>query len=252
MNKTSAELLHYTIEGSGPTLVLIHGFLESNSMWEPLQLENNFTCIKVEIPGHGKSRMSHFEESMEFIANCLQLTLKKLNVDMFDIIGHSMGGYVALEYVETYGLSGKLILLHSNFWEDDAQKKNDRLRVSEIVKTNKNLFLQEALPALFLEPKKHFTLINAMLSEAKKMKATNISKCALAMRNRKDHKKTLISFGSRIFIIQGEKDKLVTLEKMKAELSELPNKIVIIPNVGHMGQHENPKLIRNEIKNFLA
>jgi pimeloyl-ACP methyl ester carboxylesterase len=251
MRKDKSEILHYSIEGAGPNLILIHGFLESNAMWEPLNLGEHYTCIKIELPGHGISKVKNFEASIPFMASCINTTLKSLGLKQFDMIGHSLGGYVLLEYAQNYGLAQKLILLHSNFWEDDEQKKIDRQRVADIVIKNKNFFLNEALPALFLNPKKHFTVINNLLTIAKKMKAKDIVSASIAMQQRKNHKKTLTQFSDKIFIIQGEKDKLVPLIKMKEMTLNLKNKMVIIPGVGHMGQHEKPTKVRKEILNFL-
>ena len=166
----SAKELNFSIEGEGPNLVLIHGFLESNRMWDPLKLEEDFQCIKIELPGHGESKITNPERTIAFMAECIKSTLDSLKIEEFSLIGHSLGGYVALEFASLFGLTGKLILLHSNFWEDDAQKKIDRQRVANIVLKNKNLFLNEALPALFIQPKKHFSVINNLLLEAKKMK----------------------------------------------------------------------------------
>jgi len=251
MNKDKSEILHYSIEGTGPNLVLIHGFLESNTMWEPLLLGEYYTCIKIELPGHGDSKVENFEASIPFMASCINATLESLKIKEFDMIGHSLGGYVLLEYAQTYGLAQKIILLHSNFWEDDKQKKINRQRVADIVIKNKNLFLNEALPGLFLNPKKHFTVLNNLLAAAKKMDPKDIISSSIAMQQRKSHKNTLAQFSDKIFIIQGEKDKLVPLAKMKEMTLGLKNKMIIIPGVGHMGQHEKPSIVREEILNFL-
>lgn len=248
----SNEILNYSIEGNGTNLVLIHGFLESNSMWKSLHLEDRFTCIKIELPGHGTSTLENNENTIQFMAECVRKTLESIQIFDFDMLCHSLGGYVALEYAYNYGLEGKLILLHSNFWEDDDQKKIDRQRVANIVLKNKNMFLNEALPALFVEPKKHFTEINNLLNEAKKMTAKSIADTSLSMQNRNNHTRTLKKFTSQIHIIQGELDRLVPLVKMRKMMCDLKNSIVVLPKTGHMGQHENPKLVRSAIDNFLG
>lgn len=250
MNNSVNEL-NFSIEGSGPNLVLLHGFLESNKMWEPLQLEKDFTCIKIELPGHGGSLVENIEQTISFMAECVKLTLNSLKIEGFNLIGHSLGGYVALEYISQFDLTGKLILLHSNFWEDDAQKKIDRQRVANIVQKNKGLFLSEALPALFVEPRKHFTVINALIIEAKKMTAEAIADCSLAMQKRQDHSKTMKKFSSEISIIQGEIDRLIPVDKMQEMLKGLKNEMIVIPDSGHMGQHENTIKVRSTILKLL-
>jgi pimeloyl-ACP methyl ester carboxylesterase len=250
MNNSCKEL-NYSLRGTGPFLVVIHGFLESNSMWDPLHLEEDFTCVRIELPGHGSSNVENSEQTISFMSECLNLTIEKIGLLEFDIIGHSLGGYVALEYVSKFDLSGKLILLHSNFWEDDARKKIDRQRVANIVLKNKNLFLNEALPGLFIDPKKHFTIINNLLLSAKKMLATSIADCSIAMQKRRNHEATMNKHHSTIKLIQGEFDRLVPPKKMEEMLVGMKNELIIIPDAGHMGQHENTALVKKAILGLL-
>lgn len=249
--RNSGELLPIEIAGSGPFLVMIHGFLESNTMWEKLGLENHFTTVKIELPGHGKSPFICDETSISYAATQVKKVLEANEIQEFHLIGHSLGGYVALEFASLFGLAGKLILMHSNFWQDDVQKQKDRDRVAKIVKTNKGLFLQEAIPALFLEPKKQFSAINNLLLEAKTIKSQSIANCSIAMKNRKDHAQTVVKFRSELLIIQGEKDKLVPAPKMLEKCAELDLNVASVKNCGHMGQHEKPLIIQKMIVGFL-
>lgn len=251
MNNPTSKL-HVSIEGKGPNLVLLHGFLESNEMWAPLQLESNFTCIKIELPGHGESDVENVEKTIAFMAKCVKTTLDSIAIHDFHFLGHSMGGYVALEFVANFDWSGQLVLLHSNFWEDDEKKKLDRQRVADIVMENKNLFLQEAIPALFLAPKMHFVAINSLLTSAKKMKASAIAESALSMQKRRNHRDLLLQYPNKIALVQGEEDKLVPLSVMKEKFFGLKNELIVIPSVGHMGQYENSSVIRQVLLDLFS
>ncbi|MFA7272599.1 MAG: alpha/beta hydrolase [Crocinitomicaceae bacterium] len=247
----SGELLPIEIAGKGPFLVLIHGFLEANTMWENLGLENHFTTVKIELPGHGKAPFIWEEQTISYAATQVKKVLEANQIQEFHLMGHSLGGYVALEFASLFGLPEKLILMHSNFWQDDAQKQKDRERVAKIVKTNKSLFLQEAIPALFLEPKKQFSAINNLLLEAKTIKSQSIANCSIAMKDRKDHTQTVVKFRAELLIIQGEKDKLVPAHKMLKICAELSLNVTAVKNCGHMGQHEKPLIIQKTIVGFL-
>ena len=67
--------------------------------------------------------------------------MSQLQLVEYSIISHSMGGYVGLEILNQEDIPHELLLMHFIFWEDPAQKKSDRLRVSTIVYQKKEAFL---------------------------------------------------------------------------------------------------------------
>ncbi|MGB1453669.1 MAG: alpha/beta fold hydrolase, partial [Crocinitomicaceae bacterium] len=145
--------MHYKVFGEGPVVLFLHGFLESMSMWDYLPLKD-FRCKKVfiDLPGHGNSKiLNNAEPSIESMANEVILILKKEKIKKFHIVGHSMGGYIALSIKEKYKECKKVILLNSNYWSDSESKKKDRDRVCKIAFKAKDYFLNEAIPNLFTD-----------------------------------------------------------------------------------------------------
>ena len=65
--------IHYKVEGKGDALVLLHGFLESSTMWNSLMpvLSKRFKVISVDLPGHGKSGVFGDTHSMQLMADCI-------------------------------------------------------------------------------------------------------------------------------------------------------------------------------------
>ncbi len=119
-------MLYSTGFGSGPVLVFIHGFLESSTMWDVLPLKLiNHRCVFIDLPGHGKSALENTPEdpSICWMADQVISTLEELGINSFSIVGHSMGGYVALEVKRLIPGCRKVVLLNSNFWDDGEQKK---------------------------------------------------------------------------------------------------------------------------------
>ncbi len=245
-------LLSYKIAGEGNPLVLLHGFLESTTMWEYLELQTNFQLVLIDLPGHGQSAHTPTCTSIEHMASCVQFTLTEIGLKNFDLIGHSMGGYVALSFVEQFGIHGQLILLNSNSWTDDTQKQADRLRVANLVLHNKNLFIREAIPGLFTDSKKYSKEIASLKKEALAIPAEHIAACSVAMRNRKDQEATLLLLKNKISIFQGELDKLCPLQKMETLTKKLKLNCVLIPNAGHMSYIESPCAVREAIVEALA
>ena len=92
-------MLHYKISGAGPVVVFLHGFLESSTMWDFLPLsELQVKKVMIDLPGHGASaEIEEFPPSIEVFADQVSEVVDQLDISAYDLVGHSMGGYVALE-----------------------------------------------------------------------------------------------------------------------------------------------------------
>ena len=244
-----AKLLHYQLVGEGPLTVFLHGFLESSTMWEPLNLnELPGTKLLIDLPGHGKSPLFDRSEvpSMKFMADEVAKVISKINPTQYRIAGHSMGGYVALELfantLEGTPKPSHITLLNSNCWSDSEAKQADRLRVARIAYTGKELFINEAIPNLFARPEEFQKEIVALKLEAKAMTSEAIAYAALAMRTRDDYTGLVLKNLACFKIIHGALDRLVSVEEINQRLSpELGQKkpeITILPNAGHMAHWE--------------
>ncbi len=246
------DLLNYRVIGEGYPVVLLHGFLESIDMWKYLSFEKEFLCVLIDLPGHGDSlNFSNSMISMKAMAIEVRKVMDELNITEYSVIGHSMGGYVGLELKHMDKRCQKLVLLNSNFWQDSELKKEDRGRVAEIVKQNKNLFLYEAIPNLFNHPEKYNEDIKSIIATAKKMQASAIGAISKAMANRSSFIDALPSLKNNILVIQGEFDEIVPLQKMKDALSDFPELAVHIVECGHMAHIEKTELTQGLIGAFL-
>jgi pimeloyl-ACP methyl ester carboxylesterase len=250
-------LLNYTLKkgkSSEVTVVFIHGFLESKSMWNNFSFENfSFDSILVDLPGHGLSPNEDEQEpSIDYFSSMLKELIEDLKLTKVSIVGHSMGGYVALNFKHAYpDICNKIILLNSNFWTDSELKKRDRLRVVDIVNKNKSIFINEAIPNLFVNKDLHEHEIQELIKEANGLDAVNISYASLAMRNRKDYKNLLEVYFNDIYILQGEKDSIVLKSEMKERLLSLNVKFDVIKGTGHMSHIEQKNIVEKLISNFI-
>ncbi len=235
------DLLNYRVFGNGHPVVFLHGFLEDVSMWEFVTSQQiPFQAICIDLPGHGLSQLTDDSPSLAFMADEVLKVLDFLKISDFHIVGHSMGGYVALLIKEKRIDCRKIVLLNSNFWEDTPEKKLDRIRVADIVFQAKELFLNVAIPGLFYRYSPDEPAVKALRKIADQCRPEAIAYAALAMRERKHQLQTLLNFPSDFLILQGEYDPLITKEKMDEELKGLAIKIVEIKNAGHMAHTENP------------
>jgi pimeloyl-ACP methyl ester carboxylesterase len=249
-------LLNFSVSGEGSAIVFLHGFLESNSMWDYLALEElNFQKIVIELPGHGQSALNDDSEqpSLNFYANEVQEVLSFLKIEKFSIVGHSLGAYVALILKEQNVACQKVVLLNSNFWADSEQKKKDRLRVAEIAFKAKKVFINEAIPNLFGQVELFQNEIQVLKEEAMKITPESIAYAALAMRQRKDYSHMITENPTDYFIIHGDLDRLVTTEFLTEQTKpifkeQLANHLFIIKEAGHMAHIETSEIVMRILK----
>lgn len=218
-------------------------------MWEPLSLtELPGTKLLIDLPGHGKSPLTDPSEipSMKCMADEVGRVLSLLKIDEYRVLGHSMGGYVALELFANTpkGIMkpSHITLLNSNCWSDSEAKQADRLRVARIAYTGKELFINEAIPNLFARPEEFQKEIVALKQEGKAMTSEAIAYAALAMCIRADYTELVLKNPTRFKIIHGALDRLVMVDELIARLTppaeQITPELIVIPNAGHMAHWE--------------
>lgn len=245
-------LLSYTTEGEGRPLVFLHGFLESSKIWVNFTLSEKYKKIYMDLPGHGDSNLRcDAIPSIEYMASLVYDTLLNNSIYEFDIIGHSMGGYVALCLLEKFNINGKVVLLNSNFFEDTEQKMNDRLRVIDVVKRNKIFFINESIPNLFFNQKIFSFEIESLKENASSISVEAIEFACIAMMKRACKKKLCLDNRNKVLVIQGEKDSIISVDKMKIECED-KIQLKIIPNTGHLSHIESPANVLSELESFLS
>ena len=130
-------------------VVLLHGYLESMLVWEDFIpfLYKELRVVTLDLPGHGISVVTGEEHSMEFLADTVADALRALGIPRCTLVGHSMGGYVALAFCERHPemLDG-LVLLSSTPNADTPEKAGNRRREIALVKAGKKDALARVAP----------------------------------------------------------------------------------------------------------
>src|SRR5688572_11852208 len=96
--------LAYTRQGKGTPLVLLHGYPLDHHLWDevlPL-LEDIFDVILPDLRGFGESTIVDTPFTMEDYASDVAGLLDQLGIQRAAIVGHSMGGYVALAFAKLF------------------------------------------------------------------------------------------------------------------------------------------------------
>jgi len=235
--------IYYTLQGKGPVLVLIHGFLESTTMWNALVplFSETHTVITLDLPGHGRSGCMAETHTMELMADVVIHVLESNHIERATFIGHSMGGYVTLAIAEKYeSLVHKMILLNSTSEGDSPERILNRNRAIQLVEQNKETFVRMAISNLFTN-KTRIQLaseIELLKKEAITFPQEGIQAALRGMRDRKDRTPTLTSFHRDKYLVAGREDPLLAVATIEA-LSEKTNTTLKIMTGGHMILAEN-------------
>ena len=92
-------MLHYEQRGTGADIVLVHGFLSSGKIFEPLSnhLANRFTVTTIDLPGCGGSYDVSVPESVEALSLMVAETVRCIGINQCSMLGNSLGAWIALE-----------------------------------------------------------------------------------------------------------------------------------------------------------
>src|SRR5882757_1543722 len=90
----------FRVAGSGPAILLIHGIGDNSTTWSTVQskLAQRFTVIAPDLLGHGKSDKPRADYSVAAYANGMRDLLSVLDIDKVTVVGHSLGGGVAMQF----------------------------------------------------------------------------------------------------------------------------------------------------------
>jgi len=248
--------IHYQKEGSGQTIVLLHGFLESLFIWEYFikKLSTQFQVISIDLPGFGKSDNFSNSHEMEFMADSVKTVLDEEGIHSCVVTGHSMGGYVSLAFAKKYPemLQG-LCLFHSHAAADPKELKTNREQTIKVVEKDHSGFISHFIPDLFAE--ENITIfpgeIDRLKETAFKTSKEGIIAALRGMKNRVDSTEFLRSFVKPVLFISGKQDKRIPVESILHQASIPPHsEMLILENVGHMGFIEAEKTTMRVLNDF--
>lgn len=102
--KIDGTKIHYTIGGSGPAVILLHGFAETSRMWAPMlpTLAAKFTVVAPDLPGIGESSIPTGEIDMKRAAVQMHDLVRSLGIEKAGVVGHDIGLMVAYAYAALF------------------------------------------------------------------------------------------------------------------------------------------------------
>ncbi len=147
--------IHYVTAGAGPAVVLLHGLMEGAWVWREMAevwaAENR--VLAIDLPGHGQSEVLSGVHSVPLCAQVVEAVMRAEDVTEAVLVGHSMGGYVALAVADLFPEKVKgIVLFHSQAAQDGEEGLKQRRRAIALLEQGgeaKKDFVTRFMPTLF-------------------------------------------------------------------------------------------------------
>ncbi len=254
-------MIHYTSIGEGQPLVLVHGFPNDSSAWEQVApvLAQHYKVFLPDLPGAGQSELPATALSLEYMATALKEMLDQEHITQAVWIGHSMGGYTALQLAAMYpGYVKGITMLHSLASADSEEKKENRRKAIALIRkgeAEKEMFLKGMAQNLFAEAyaKAHPEVVKSIIAKGMQLPAESLTAFYQAIMDRSDKKELLDRAAFPLQWIIGDED---TATPMKDALEQCylarVNTVSIYRSCGHMSFLERPDTLNADLLAFLA
>ena len=235
-------------------VVLLHGYLESMLVWDEFVnlLKDKVRVVTLDLPGHGVSMVDREVHTMEYLADCVANAMETLGIKRYSVVGHSMGGYVALAMVEKYAVNIESVVLLSSTTSADSQEKCDRRRREiELIKAGKKNTLARLVPHAGFAPE-NVKRLSSYIEDIGEMilltEDDGVIAILAGMIERKSRGELLRDSGVPHMFIFGRHDYYIPVEVADEMIAADPNaEVVWLEHSGHMGFYEEPEVCAEAI-----
>ncbi|MEW6061052.1 MAG: alpha/beta fold hydrolase [Bacteroidota bacterium] len=258
-------ILHRYIDIGIPTatpVIFIHGFPFSHKMWtfpggQTEALSGTNRIIAYDVRGHGESEVGSGHYTIEFFVDDLIALMDHLAIHKAILCGLSMGGYIALRFVERHPerVLG-LVLCDTRSEADSNEGKIKRSAAIKNVQINgMKTYAADSVKILFAQEsfEKKPEAVKLIQSIIERTAPLSIYGTLLALAARTDTTASLPNIKCPTLIMVGEKDQLTPPSASQAMHEKIPNsELHIIPNAGHISNMENPEEFNKHLIEFVT
>lgn len=251
-----AARISFRDEGSGTAVILIHGFLADSELWKEqlADLKSNYRLIIPDLPAHGESQSLGYLHSMELLSDMIAALLRHLKLRKVVVIGHSLGGYVALAFAErhTDKLKG-LILVNSTAAADSKKRRASRQQLLKLLPKKRLSVLKQLIESFFvIQNFKKRYLVKRYLKWAFNADEKGVAATIRGMMERKEREIILKFAPYPYLIIAGRYDPIIKVSQNRSEASlNERGGLIIFEGSGHMTPMEEPWRLNKVIVKFL-
>ena len=247
--------IHYRQSGAGMPLVLVHGFPLDQRLWEGqlTGLSRHCRVITPDLPGFGLSGGGE-SFSIESLADDLHALLQQIGALPAVLGGLSMGGYVALAYVQKYAADLRgLILLDTRASADASLGKQARNEMIELARQQDSAAVAERMRPGLLSPQVDPQVVARVMEMMTACPSRTLQQASAAMRDRPDYTEALGRIPVPTLVVVGELDALSPPPVAQAMQKAIPGALLaVIARAGHLSPIEQPRQVNRAIEQFLA
>lgn len=255
----TGKLATFTLrDGGGVPFVLLHGFPLDHRMWAACaqHLPPGTRAIGVDLPGAGHSDLDGFRPSIEHAADAVHRSMIAEGEGNAVVVGHSMGGYVALALAERHpGFVAGLGLVNTKSTADTEEARAKRLRIAAAVDGSQTVDAVLSMPAALVgststESRRHlFPLLDSWI---RAQSPAGVAWAQRAMAARPDRTAVLDAFDAPVAVVAGAEDSLMPLAEAEHMVRAAASPsgsvagdaaLTLVPGVGHMSPVEDPQAV---------
>jgi pimeloyl-ACP methyl ester carboxylesterase len=247
----------YERVGSGPALVLLHGYVGDGATTWRRQLDglsDEFTVVTWDAPGAGRSTDPPERFGLDDYADALAGFLEKLGLDSARVAGLSFGSILALALQRRHSARSSALILASAYagWTGSlpADVVEQRLRQAlALANDTPEAFVDALLPTMFSKPMPRETLDDFRVSmEAFHPRGFR----AMARASAEDVRDVLPHIELPTLLVYGERDVRAPLTVARSLHAALPSSsLVVLPDAGHICNIEAPDEFNAAVRDFL-
>jgi pimeloyl-ACP methyl ester carboxylesterase len=263
----------FRIAGEGPAILLIHGIGDNSTTWNTVQtkLAQRFTVIAPDLLGHGKSDKPRADYSVAAYANGMRDLLSVLEIDRVTVVGHSLGGGVAMQFAYQFPqFVDRLILVAAG---GVTKEVNIALRVASLPMGSEALALLRlplVLPTLQVAGRLAGTVLGTTrmgrdLAEMMRILAdlpepTASSAFARTLRAVVDWRGQVVTMLDRCYLtesvpvqlIWGTHDSVIPVSHARLAHAAMPgSRLEVFEGAGHFPFHDDPDRFVETVERFI-
>ena len=249
----------YDDTGSGPAVVLIHGYPFNRSMWaeQVSALADSYRVVTLDLRGHGESESSTGASTMKLMAQDVAALMDELQIDRAVIGGLSMGGYVTLAFYQLFAERvEKLLLADTRAQADTEEAKATRGdQVQQIQADGMTGIVTAMLPKL-LSPEtvsKQPEIVKRVRDMMMHTSPEGAIGALRGMAEREDQTERLSQINVPALIVVGKEDPITPVadsQKMHERIAG--SELVIIENASHVSNIEQSEQFNRALREFLS
>jgi pimeloyl-ACP methyl ester carboxylesterase len=242
--------------GSGPVVVLVHGFPLDGAMWSGVAraLASKFRVLKPDLPGRGHNE-APAPGSIDGYADFVEAVLSDLPGPV-GLAGFSFGGYISLELMKRRPEKIRaLALVDTRASADDAAGKAKRDETIATVRADGVRPIVESMPAKLLSPESlgRPDLVERVQRMISRQKPETVEADLTAMRDRPDSTGFLSDIAVPTLVVVGSQDALTPPGDSERMSAAIPGaRLVTVAGAGHLTPMERPKAVAEALSEFFV